>query len=287
MATIAPRSAPHIIAFVERMAVLGFREGDTFALEHVPVASIKGYEAAFHKLARRNVDIYVAFGNEVAAAAARTAAQGRPMVLLALTFDPLAKGYAASLAHPGGNITGVFARQVELAAKRVELIREALPRARRVALLWDSASRDQATAAQAEARRLALATDLIEIRGEPPDYAAALASISDADQVPVVIPESPVFVRDQAALGKLLLERRLPAIGAAKEDAQAGALFVVRGQSKRGSARGCRLCRAHRKGREAQRSANRAATDLRVVGEHQDSQGTWPHHTAVTACPRR
>src|SRR5262249_2397502 len=121
MATIAPRSAPHIIAFVERMAVLGFREGDNFALEHVPGASIKGYEAAFHELARRNVDIYVAFGNEVAAAAARTAAQGRPMVLLALTFDPFAKGYAASLAHPGGNITGVFARQVELAAKRVEL----------------------------------------------------------------------------------------------------------------------------------------------------------------------
>jgi putative ABC transport system substrate-binding protein len=108
MATIAPRSAPHIIAFVERMAVLGFCEGDKFALEHLPVASIKGYEAAFHELTRRNVDIYVAFGNEVAAAAARTAAQGRPMVLLALTFDPLANGYAASLAHPGGNITGVL-----------------------------------------------------------------------------------------------------------------------------------------------------------------------------------
>jgi putative tryptophan/tyrosine transport system substrate-binding protein len=112
MATIAPRSAPHIVAIVERMVVLGFREGDNFALEHVPVASIEGYEAAFHELARRNVDIYVTFGNEVAAAAARTAAQGRPVVLFALAFDPLAKGYAASLAHPGGNITGVFARQV-------------------------------------------------------------------------------------------------------------------------------------------------------------------------------
>jgi putative tryptophan/tyrosine transport system substrate-binding protein len=71
----------------------------------------------------------------------------------------------------------------------VELIREVLPRARRVALLWDSASRDQATVAQAEARRLALATDLVEIRGS----------------------RSPVFVRDQVTLGRLLVERRLPA----------------------------------------------------------------------------
>ena len=225
MATIAPRNAPHILAFIERMAVLGFRDGNNFALEHVPVASIEGYDAAFRELASRNVDIFVAFGNEVAAAAAQAAAQGRPVVLLALAFDPFAKGYAASLAHPGGNITGIFSRQIELAAKRVELIREALPHARRVAVLWDAASKDQAAAAQAEAERMALAADLVEIRGEQPDYEAALASFSVAEQEPVVVPESPVFARDQVKLGRLLVERGLPAIGAAKEDAQAGALL--------------------------------------------------------------
>src|SRR5215813_9795589 len=225
MATIAPRNAPHIVAFVDRMAALSFHEGDNFSLEHVAVASIEGYDAAFRELARRNVDIFVAFGNEVAAAAARSAAQGRPIVLLALAFDPFAKGYAASLAHPGGNITGIFSRQVELAAKRIELMREALPHARRFAVLWDSASEDQAAAAQAQAQRLALAVDLVEIKGGQPDYAAALASFSIADQEPVIVSESPVFVRDQVKLGRLLLERRLPAIGAAKEDAQAGALL--------------------------------------------------------------
>jgi putative ABC transport system substrate-binding protein len=224
IATIAPRNAPHIIAFVDRMATLGFREGDNFSLEHVAIASIEGYDAGFRELARRNVDIFLTFGNEVAAAAARSAAQGRPVVLLALAFDPFAKGYAATLAHPGGNITGIFSRQVELAAKRVELIREALPHARRFAVLWDSASVDQAAAAQAQVQRLALAADLVEIKGEQPDYAAALAS-SIADQEPVIVPESPVFVRDQVKLGGLFLERRLPAIGAAREDAQAGALL--------------------------------------------------------------
>jgi putative tryptophan/tyrosine transport system substrate-binding protein len=104
-----------------------------------------------------------------------------------LTFDPFARGYARSLAHPGGNITGIFSRQIELAAKRVEFIREALPQAHRVALLWDSASKDQAAAAQAEAERLALAADLVEIRGEPPDYATALANPSLADHEPVIL----------------------------------------------------------------------------------------------------
>jgi len=61
------------------MAVLGFREGNNFALEHVPVTSIEA--AAFRELASRNVDIFVAFGNEVAAAAARAATHGRPVVV--------------------------------------------------------------------------------------------------------------------------------------------------------------------------------------------------------------
>jgi hypothetical protein len=60
MATIAPRNAPHILAFVERMAVLGFREGNNFALEHVPVAGIEGYDGAFRELASRDVNILVA-----------------------------------------------------------------------------------------------------------------------------------------------------------------------------------------------------------------------------------
>jgi len=60
MAMIAPRNALHIVAFVERMAVLGFRERDDFVLEHVPVARIEGYDVAFRELAHRNVDILVA-----------------------------------------------------------------------------------------------------------------------------------------------------------------------------------------------------------------------------------
>jgi len=220
MATIVPRTAPSIAAFVDRMAELGYRDGVDFALEHVPVAGIDDYARAFRALAAQHVDIMVAFGNEIAASAARDAAEGRPIVLLALSFDPVEKGFAASLAHPGGNITGLFSRQLELAAKRVELIHEALP-ARRLGLLFDAASRGQAIAGMAAAERLHVEAVLVEVTGQRPDYAAALDRFSGA----LVIGESPLFVRDNAALGRLLLERGIPAIGAAREDAAAGALL--------------------------------------------------------------
>src|SRR5579864_7705280 len=84
MATIVPRTAPSIAAFVDRMAELGYRDGVDFALEHVPVAGIDDYARAFRALAAQHVDIMVAFGNEIAASAARDAAEGRPIVLLAL-----------------------------------------------------------------------------------------------------------------------------------------------------------------------------------------------------------
>jgi putative ABC transport system substrate-binding protein len=58
------------------------------------------------------------------------AAAGKPIVLLAIDFDPVTSRYVASLSRPGGSVTGIFVRQLELAAKRVEIAREAFSRAR-------------------------------------------------------------------------------------------------------------------------------------------------------------
>ena len=91
----------------------------------------------------------IAAGNEPALRAARAAAGALPIVFLAIDFDPVGKGYVASLARPGGNITGIFVHPLELAAKRIELVREALPQARHLGLIWDALSRDQAEAAAA------------------------------------------------------------------------------------------------------------------------------------------
>jgi len=224
MATILPRSSHHIVAFAERLAELGYHEGKNLTIVYQPVYGIDGYPAAFRAVAGRGVDIFVAFGNEFAAAAARDVAGRRPVVLAAFTFDPVEKGYAASLARPGGSVTGLFSRQAELAAKRVEFAREAMPQAHGVTLLWDAASRDQAESGSVAARRLGLEPRRVEVGGETPDWSTVAGGASRPGE-PVVIPESPVFARDSVAVGRALMERRIASIGPAREHAEAGALL--------------------------------------------------------------
>src|SRR6266705_1406543 len=126
---IQPRDATLYLSFRRRMAELGYQEGRNFRFDYIQTPDIEGYERNYRELAARKVDVFLAIGNEPALRAALSAADGRPIAFLAVDFDPLAKGYVASLAHPGGNVTGIFVRQLELAAKRVEIAREAFPRA--------------------------------------------------------------------------------------------------------------------------------------------------------------
>jgi ABC transporter substrate binding protein len=124
-----PREFPLYAAFLKRMAELGYQEGRNFTFDYIQTPNIEGYEKNYRELAARKVDVFLAVGNEPALRAALSAADGRPIAFLVVDFDPLAKGYVASLSHPGGNVTGIFVRQLELAAKRVEIAREAFPRA--------------------------------------------------------------------------------------------------------------------------------------------------------------
>jgi putative ABC transport system substrate-binding protein len=223
--TLLPRGAQHDV-FVKRMAELGYQEGANLAYEFRHIRSFEEYAAAYRELAQRGCDILIASGNEAALRAAAGAAADRiPVVFFALDFDPFAKGLVASLAKPGGNMTGIFVRQIELAKKRVELVRQALPEARALWLLWDAVSRDQADAAAEVVSTLGFESRLVESAGEPPDYAAILAPIAQSHGAPVIIPASPRFYRDRVALLALILERRIPAIGAFPEHAQSGALL--------------------------------------------------------------
>jgi hypothetical protein len=102
------------------------------------------------ELVRLDIALLVAAGAEPAARAARQAAgSSLPIIMVAIDYDPIALGYVTSLARPAGNITGVVGQQIELTRKRVELLKEALPRASRVAILWEAASEDQFKAAHA------------------------------------------------------------------------------------------------------------------------------------------
>ncbi len=220
-----PRDTPIYDAFIKRMAELGYQEGKNFSFDYVRTPSLEAYDASFRDLAARKPDVMMAAGNEPALRAARAAAGPLPIVFLAIDFDPVERGYVASMARPGGNITGIFVHPLELAAKRIELVRQALPQARKLGLLWDGSSRDQAEAAATAAATLGFEPRRIEVAGRPPDYVAALAQMADAPGEPIVIPAGPIFLRDRDTIERLLLERRIPSIGAFRETAEAGALM--------------------------------------------------------------
>src|SRR6516225_10406811 len=94
---IQPRESPFYTNFLKRMAELGYQEGRNFAFEYIQTLDIEGYQKNYRELAERKVDVFLAVGNERALRAALSAADGRPIAFLAIDFDPLAKGYVASL----------------------------------------------------------------------------------------------------------------------------------------------------------------------------------------------
>jgi ABC-type uncharacterized transport system substrate-binding protein len=129
-----------------------------------------------------------------------------------------------SLSRPGGNVTGIFVRQLELASKRIEIAREAFPRATVVGIAFDTVSREQSDAAAEAARKLSLEPRMIEVKGEQ-DYGGAFSAMDDARGQPLILPASPIFMRDRAAIAQALLERRIPSVAAFRENMEAGALI--------------------------------------------------------------
>jgi ABC-type uncharacterized transport system substrate-binding protein len=219
-----PREFPVYAAFLMRMSELGYQEGRNFAFEYIQAPNVEGYEKSYRDLAARRVDVFLAVGNEPALRAALAAADGGPIAFLAIDFDPLAKGYVANLSRPGGNVTGIFVRQLELAAKRVEIAREVFPRATAVGIAFDTISREQRDAAAEAARKLGLEPRMIEVKGQY-GYGDAFDTMSATRGQPIILPAGPMFLRDRETIAQALLVRRIPSVAAFRENTEAGALI--------------------------------------------------------------
>jgi ABC-type uncharacterized transport system substrate-binding protein len=219
-----PREAPHYKNFLRRMAELGYQEGRNFTFDYIQTPNADGYDKSYRELAARNVDVFLAVGNERALRAALLAAERKPIAFLAVDFDPLARGYVASLLRPGGNVTGIFVRQVELAAKRIEIAREAFPNATVVGIAFERVSPEQRDAAAEAARKFGLEPRMIEVKDEQ-DYGRAFSAMDDVPGQPIILPAGPTFLRDRAVIAQALLERRIPSIAAFRENMEAGALI--------------------------------------------------------------
>jgi putative ABC transport system substrate-binding protein len=144
-----PRREPAWQAFEQALRELGYVEGRNLTFEYgiESVAAGKSMSAFARALVRENVDLIVTFGTSGAKAAKETT-NTTPIVVLSM-FDAAESGLVASLARPGGNITGISLPYSELAAKRLELLRAAIPKLMRVAFLTTGSRGGEANASTA------------------------------------------------------------------------------------------------------------------------------------------
>ncbi len=206
------------------LARLGFQEGRNLAMdEHSGDTSAMGH--LVQEILAGKPDAIFAIGTDAIRAAA-TATKTVPIV----TFgsDPVAQGFAASFAHPGGNVTGVVILAEELDGKRLDLLHEAVPAARRVAaLMLPSLSyRDRIEtkiSAVATSRGIDLVTVYAETAGE---YPAAFAAMRAADVQALLVTGNPAFNRDAAELARRAREMRIPSMCEWAENARAGCLLA-------------------------------------------------------------
>jgi putative ABC transport system substrate-binding protein len=213
-------------AFLEELRRVGFTAGQNLTVDQRPSdQSLSALTEQAVEMSRGDPDVLVALGSEPVLQALARASRTIPIVFVANNYDPIARGYVQSLAKPGGNITGVSLRQTELAEKQVELLTEAFPDRRRLAMLWDRISADQFDAAERRARLLRLTVQSRKMEHPPYDLAAALRDFEGAGAGMLLALTSPFFANQRDEFVALALKHRLPAMFIFKAYVEAGGLM--------------------------------------------------------------
>jgi putative ABC transport system substrate-binding protein len=157
--------------------------------------------------------------------AARDATSSTPIIAMDLESDPVANGWATSLAHPGGNITGIFLDLPDVSAKTLQLLREAVPNAARIAGLWHPASGSlQLKAVQKAAVALGVEFEVFEVN-RVTDFEVAFEAMSQKNVAGLLMLSSPIFAGNPRFLADLAIRNRLPAINNFPDFAQNGGLI--------------------------------------------------------------
>jgi putative ABC transport system substrate-binding protein len=179
------------------------------------------------ELVRLNVDVIVA-APEASIEAARHATRTIP-IIMAVSFDPIARGFVASLARPGGSITGLSSVSPELTGKRLELLREMVPKLSKVAVLWDAESprdSDQLREMEVAARALRVRLESISLSGPGPDFERAVQTSRGGGAEALIAVDSARAFGQRVQIAAVAAKNRLPALAGFREFAQAGGLMA-------------------------------------------------------------
>jgi putative ABC transport system substrate-binding protein len=176
-------------------------------------------------LVQRNVEVIIV-ESTAAAQAAKRATSTIPIVM-AIVADPVGSGLVTNLAHPGGNVTGLSQMALEIGAKRLQLLKEAVPRLTRVAVLWNPATSWHSKAiADLKAAAPALSLDLHFVGARTPEeFGSAFSDISRAYAQALYQIDDALFFTYRTRLIKLASKARLPAVYAPREYAADGGLM--------------------------------------------------------------
>lgn len=219
-------SKSNMEGFREGMRDLGYVEGRNYILDfRWGEGSNDRLAELAAELVRANVDVIVTTG-EPAIRAAKQVTTTIPIVMGAVG-DPVGAGFAASLARPGGNITGVSNLAVEMSGKWLQLLREADPRLSYAAVLWNPANPTQHAMlkeAQAAARAMGIKVLAVEFRS-PDDFERGFATMALERVDGLLVLPDPVTGANRVKLAELMAKRRLPGIALFRESAEAGFLM--------------------------------------------------------------
>ena len=176
-------------------------------------------------LVRLNVDVIAAAGT-LAPLAAKRATATIPIVMLS-AGDPLGSGLVASLAQPGGNVTGMSLMVPDLGGKRLELLKEVLPQVSSAAVLWNAANPYSALVfkkTQASAPTLGIEVRSLEVR-EPDDFDSAFEVTKRLRPDALIVVEDPLTLTNPTRITQFVAEQRLPSLYGVREFVDAGGLI--------------------------------------------------------------
>ena len=210
---------------VPGLAERGYIDGKNIALE---LRSGNGkpemLPALADDLVRSNVDVLLVVG-PAAVKAAMAATRTIPIVAIDLESDPVQNGWVKSLSRPGGNVTGFFLDMTAMSAKWLQLLREAVPGARHISLLWDTTSgRSQLAATRTAASTFSVEVQTVPIENWSNFDAAVNAAVQARTQAFVVL-SSPTAFQYSARFAEFTLRNRIPAISPFRPFAAAGGLM--------------------------------------------------------------
>ena len=212
--------------FLQGLRELGYVEGRNVVIEYRSAeGKLEQLPTLAAELVSLKVDVIVA-QSTAAALAAKQATQAIPIVFGAVS-DPVGTGLVASLAHPGGNITGLAVLNAELSAKRFEVLKEVVPGLARAAVLWNAANPANALAwreTEGAAHALGVALASREVR-EPKDFAGAFAALARERPDALLVLQDALTLQTRKEIIEFTLRERLPGMFVGKEWAQEGGLM--------------------------------------------------------------